>query len=326
MARPDLAANLEPTDKAYVTACQREERAGSWRRIRAATAVMVLLLSVGGATATYARWFPVVDAAAHRLINMRGDLSKAGQVFRDCLSCPEMVVIPAGSFMMGSPESDRDARAHERPQRKITIGQAFAVAKFEVTFEQWDICFLAGACTEKGGDQGWGRGNRPAINVSWDDAQQYLKWLSGVTRQTFRLLTEAEWEYAARGGKTTRFSWGDDPGENNANCDVCKSQWDNKQTAPIGSFKPNDFGLYDMHGNVWEWVHDCYDEKAYASAPKDGTPAKEPVKCGYRVLRGGSWANLPGYLAAAFRSSTEPVNRTDVIGFRVARVLSPASP
>jgi formylglycine-generating enzyme required for sulfatase activity len=324
MARPDLAANLEPTDKAYLTACQREERTASWRRVRAAAAVLILLLGIGGATATQARWLPILDAAAHKLINMRTDLAKAGEAFRDCSSCPEMVVVRAGSFMMGSPESDKDAQASERPQREVTIGQAFAVSKFEITFDQWDACFLAGGCTEKGGDEGWGRGNRPAINVNWNDAQQYVTWVSGVTGQKYRLLTEAEWEYAARGGKTTRYSWGNDVGEGNANCDGCKSQWDNKQTAPVGSFKHNDFGLFDMHGNVWEWVQDCYDEKAYASAPRDGTAIKEPAKCESRVLRGGSWVNSPGNLRAASRGRLGPVGRVNVFGFRVARVLPPA--
>jgi formylglycine-generating enzyme required for sulfatase activity len=327
--RDGFKKRLEGVPVAYITACSRSEKAASWKRRSGYAVVAVLLAGVGGAGATYSRWFSSAEAVAYRIINMRTDLSKAGTVFRDCSACAEMVVIPAGSFIMGSPESDKTSGKEERPQHKVTIAQQFAVSKFEITFDQWDACFLAGGCTEKNEDRGFGRGNRPAINVSWNAAQQYVKWVSGVTGQTYGLLTEAEWEYAARGGKTTRYSWGDEAGEGNANCDGCKSQWDNKQTAPVGSFKPNDFGLYDMHGNVWEWVQDCYDEKAYATAPNDGSAVTDKPGC-VRVLRGGSWRVSAGNLRAADRSRSPPddtfstVNGDAIYGFRVARVLPPA--
>ncbi|KAB2943700.1 MAG: formylglycine-generating enzyme family protein [Hyphomicrobium sp.] len=236
-----------------------------------------------------------------------------------------MVVIPAGSFMMGSPEADKDARDDERPQHKVIIAKAFAVSRFEVTFAEWNACVDAGGCAHRPSDQGWGQGARPVINVSWDDiTKQYLPWLNRVTGQAYRLLTEAEWEYAARAGTMTRYSWGDDLGENNANCNGCKSRWDNEQTAPVGSFNPNDFGLYDMHGNVWEWVQDCYNENAYATAPTDGSAAPDEPNCS-RVLRGSSWLGNPRSMHAAFRNGIYADYRFKGYGFRVARVLPAAT-
>ena len=136
-------------------------------------------------------------------------------------------------------------------------------------------------------DRGWGRGNRPVINVSWKDAQSYVRWLSQRTGHRYSLPSESEWEYVARAGTDTRYSWGDEIGRNRANCDGCGSRWDDEQTAPVGSFSPNAWGVHDMHGNVWEWVEDCWND-SYVGAPSDGS-AWESGECGYRVLRGGSW-------------------------------------
>jgi len=212
-----------------------------------------------------------------------------GQTFRDCTDvCPEMVVVPASTA--GS---------------KVSIPQPIAVGKFEVTFAEWDACVAGGGCKHKPVDRGWGRGKQPVIDVSWDDAtNEYLPWLSKKTGKTYRLLTEAEWEYAARAGTTTKYFWGDDIGKGNANCVGCGSQWDNKQTAPVGSFKSNAFGLYDMHGNVWEWCEDKYDASTSS-----------------RVLRGGSWNDFPDVLRSAFRYSFLPGVRISFIGFRLARTL-----
>ena len=135
----------------------------------------------------------------------------------------------------------------------------------------------------------WGRGNRPAIDVSWHEAQAYVAWLSEKTGKRCRLLSESEWEYAARAGAATRYSWGDGIGRNRANCSGCGSRWDDRQTAPVGSFAANGFGLHDMHGNVWEWVADCWNG-SYAGAPSDGS-ARESGNCSRRVLRGGAWYN-----------------------------------
>ena len=240
-----------------------------------------------------------------------------GTAFRDCTECPEMVVVPAGSFMMGSDES-----SSEIPRHRVTIAKPFAVGKYEVTFAEWDACVAAGGCGgHRPGDEGWGRGRWPVINVSWDDAKAYVRWLNRKTGKQYRLPSEAEWEYAARAGTTTRYSWGDDIGRNRANCDGCGSRWDNEQTAPAGSFRANVFGLHDVHGNVWEWVEDCWSGN-YLGAPADGS-AWESGDCSRRVLRGGSWDNRPWFLRSASRSGDGAGNRNDGSGFRVARTLDP---
>jgi formylglycine-generating enzyme required for sulfatase activity len=159
------------------------------------------------------------------------------------------------------------------------------------------------------------------INVSWNDAKEYAAWLAKKTGKSYRLLSEAEWEYAARAGTATKYYWGDDIGEGNANCIGCGSQWDSKQTVPVGSFKPNALGLYDMAGNVWQWVEDCWYDN-YNGAPKDGSPAIEISGC-RRVLRGGSWLNVPQLLRAARRDMYNSGIRFAIIGFRVARTLTP---
>jgi len=250
---------------------------------------------------------------------------RPGQAFSDALSSggqgPELVVIPSGSFRMGC-VSGQDCTDAEFPVHDVTIPQAFAVSKYEVTFEDWDRCVALGGC---GGyrpdDEGWGRGRRPVIYVSWDDAQEYVSWLSRQTGQTYRLLSEAEWEYVARAGSTTAYSWGAAIGSNRANCDGCGSQWDNRQTAPAGSFAANAFGVHDMHGNVWEWVEDCWNE-GYAGAPADGN-AWRSGECSERVLRGGSWLDLPRNLRSANRVRNTTGSRLSYYGFRVARTLTP---
>jgi len=229
-----------------------------------------------------------------------------------------MIVIPAGRFSMGSPDDD-DARANERPRHVATIVNPIAISKFEATFDEWDACFAAGACPRV--PDRWGRGQMPAINVSWNDAKQYAAWLSRVTGKPYRLLTEAEWEYAARAGAVTRYSWGDGPDEREANCDGCGSRWDLRQPAPVGSFKPNAFGLYDMQGNVWEWVEDAWHDN-YDGAPEVGS-GWTTGDLDYRVARGGSWRNETSLVRAAVRDKRNVHVRFDTLGFRVARTLSP---
>jgi formylglycine-generating enzyme required for sulfatase activity len=172
--------------------------------------------------------------------------------FKECSDCPQMIVVPAGSFTMGSPANERGwRRDFEGPQHRVNLPRQFAVGQFEVTFDEWDACVVDSGCNGyKPSDQGWGRGRQPVINVTWNDAKAYVAWLSNKTGQTYRLLTEAEYEYATRAGTTTAYPWGDEIGKNNANCSACGSQWDRKQTAPVGSFTANGFGLYDMVGNV----------------------------------------------------------------------------
>ena len=245
-----------------------------------------------------------------RRIALRIEGPKAGEQFTDCAECPEMVVVPAGSYRMGG-------------QHQVTIGAPFAVGKYEVTFAQWDACVRGGGCPRGGDiakDRGWGRGRRPVIYVSWNEAQRYVRWLSGKTNKPYRLLSESEWEYAARAGTETAYSWGDEIGAGRANCGGCGSQWD-RQTAPVGSFAANAWGLHDMHGNVWEWVQDCWNQ-SYAGSPRDGS-AWLSGNCSERVLRGGSCNDLPSGLRAAVRSRFATGNRGNILGFRVARTLTP---
>ena len=233
---------------------------------------------------------------------------------------PEMVTIPAGRFRMGC-VSGQDCSDDEFPVHDVTIPQAFAVSKHEVTFAEWDACVLDGGCGRYRPDDYWGRGNRPVINVSWEDAQAYVSWLSSRTGERYRLLTEAEWEYVARAGSSTAYSWGNGIGSNRANCGGCGSQWDGDRTAPVGSFPANAFGVHDMHGNVWEWLEDCWNA-SYAGAPSDGSVWRSG-DCSGRVLRGGSWLNFPGGLRSASRYGLTTGLRYSYLGFRVARTLTP---
>ena len=247
--------------------------------------------------------------------------SPSGTMGRECADCPEMIVVPAGRFRMGDLSGSGDD--DERPVHEVTIAYPLAVGKYEVTFAEWDACVAGGGCTHQPDDKGWGRGTRPVINVSWDDAQEYVRWLSRETGKPYRLLSEAEWEYVARAGSTTQYPWGNDVGTNRANCDGCGSQWDDKNTAPVGSFQPNGFGLYDTAGNVWEWVEDCWND-SYAGAPRDGSAWTGGWfdECDGRVLRGGSWYVYPRFIRSAFRSRIDTVYHVDIVyGFRVARTL-----
>lgn len=247
---------------------------------------------------------------------------KPKNTFKECTNCPEMMVVPSGSFTMGSPASEPGHQDDESPQHQVTIAKPFAVAKFTVTFDEWDACVTDGGCgAYSPKDAGWGRGRRPVINVSWDDAKAYVAWLSKRTGKPYRLLSESEWEYATRAGTTTPYYWGNEIGKNNANCIGCGSQWDKKQTAPVGSFKPDKFGLYDMLGNVEQWVEDCY-RGSYDGAPADGSEAMMSGYCTYRILRGGSWRSDPQSLRAAIRDWIVPDHRSDTVGLRVARALN----
>jgi formylglycine-generating enzyme required for sulfatase activity len=248
---------------------------------------------------------------------------KPKQAFRECAKdCPEMIVIPAGSFRMGSPATEKGRNDNEE-QHEVVIPTRFAVSRFVVTFADWDACVSVGGCPQEGraGDRGWGRGTRPVIYVSWEDAQAYVAWLTRMTGKAYRLLSEAEWEYAARAGSRTAYFWGEEIGKNNANCSGCGSQWDRRQTSPVESFKPNDFGLHDMAGNVWQSVQDCYHGN-YDGAPDDGS-AWISGDCGFRMVRGGSLVSSPGRLRSAWRGSVTTGFRDYYLGFRVGRTLLP---
>lgn len=261
-------------------------------------------------------WFPQtpLTAAKERALDAKHE-------FQECARCPLMVVLPAGEFLMGSPPDETDRKGDEGPRHRVTIPRAFAVGKFSVTFAEWDACVAEGGCqsTKAPSDQGWGRDKRPVINVSWNDAQEYIAWLNKTTGKNYRLLSEAEWEYAARANSTSRFWWDDDIGRRWANCAGCGTQWDNKQTAPVGSFVANPFGLHDMSGNVWQWVQDCWNA-SYNSAPANSLPWTSG-DCSSGVLRGGSWHSLPQYLRSAVRFGITKNFRDGDIGFRIARTL-----
>jgi formylglycine-generating enzyme required for sulfatase activity len=252
-----------------------------------------------------------------------------GETFQDCANCPEMVVIPPGSFMMGSTDADirqvvseggkREFYTDELPRHHVSVEQALAVGKYEVTFSQWDACVLAGGCRHRPEDEGWGRGSRPVINVSWGDAQEYVRWLSREAGHEYRLLSEAEWEYAARAGTQTARYWGDGIGLNNANCDGCGNRQDARQTTPAGSFAPNGFGLHDMLGNVWEWAQDCYHD-SYSGAPAYSIVWQGTRGCP-RVLRGGSLVYLPRDVRSANRGRDDTGNGYRDYGFRVSRAV-----
>ena len=251
-----------------------------------------------------------------------------GQRFRDCAECPEMVVVPSGSFLMGVPESEEGSEDDERPVHAVAV-QSFAAGVYEVTFAEWDACVAGGGCVGRQRDEGWGRGRRPVINVSWHHAQLYVQWLSGRTGRRYRLLSESEWEYVARAGTTGPFHTGGTISPDQANYDGrCYYPpsgdyvwW--RQTVPVGSFPPNAFGLYDVHGNVWEWVQDCWNG-SYQGAPSDGG-AWESGNCAYRVLRGGSWINRPWLIRSANRHWDVDFSgfNSVLVGFRVARTLAP---
>jgi formylglycine-generating enzyme required for sulfatase activity len=247
-----------------------------WTLLGAGAAVILLALAALQAGSLLRPWFDVIrkhDGEVH--------------TFRECDKCPEMAVVAAGSFMMGSTATEAGRYGDEDPRHEVTVAE-FALGRTEVTFDEWDACVADGGCNKyEPNDQGWGRGRRPVINVSWDDAQAYVSWLSrkaglreGVSRP-YRLPSEAEWEFAARGGTQTPFPWGVD--------------WDSRlangadsvgRTTDAASYSANPTGFYDMIGNVWEWVEDCWHD-SYTGAPKDGSAWVDKGSCTARVVRGG---------------------------------------
>lgn len=236
-----------------------------------------------------------------------------GELFRDCDNCPELVVVPPGDFVMGSNETP-----YEKPEHPISIRKPFAIGRREVTFAEWDQCADAGACKARPDDHGWGRGDRPVINVSWEDAKLFVAWLSQKTGQKYRLPSEAEWEYAARAGTKTPFWWGREVGAGRAQCDTCGSPT-KQRIVPAGSFRPNGFGLYDTSGNAAEWVEDCWND-SYRNAPKDGSPWTSG-DCRLRVLRGGNFLSKASDVRSPARFRYDVDVRYYANGFRVAREL-----
>lgn len=235
-----------------------------------------------------------------------------GNYFRECVFCPDMAALQGGSFVMGSPADERSRQDTELLARESMIPYRFAIGTREVTYEQWDACVDAGGC-RPAADPGWGRGKRPVVNISWGDAQDYVTWLSLQTGHEYRLPTEREWEYAARAGASTPFSFGSSVNPQQANFNGKYGYGDASglyrgRTTPVASFAPNAFGLFDMHGNVWEWTSECWQQE-------------QADACGARVLKGGAWNTGGWRLRAGHRIAGNAEARDFDNGFRVARTL-----
>jgi formylglycine-generating enzyme required for sulfatase activity len=231
---------------------------------------------------------------------------------RDCEGCPELTLIPAGTFEMGANE----LYEFEKPVHAVTIRNGFYMGLREVTFEEWDACVDQGGCSHRPNDRNLGRGKRPVTDIHWNDANAYLAWLSTKTGRKYRLPSEAEWEYAARGGAATVYPWGATMVKERANCVGCNDPT-RRQAVEVGQYPANGFGLYDMAGNAAEWVADCWSD-SYRATPRDGSASNAPG-CRERVLRGGSFNNDPRYLRSAARFKYEADVRFYTNGFRVVR-------
>jgi formylglycine-generating enzyme required for sulfatase activity len=308
------------------------------RKLAALAAVSLLALAVSWA------------ASAKKPSGSQAAL-KAGQTFKECRNCPEMIVVPAGRFEMGSPASEPERRDNEH-QQAVTIARPFALAKTAVTWDMWEACVRDRRCDGAAVDlalrtreedgkpdpnyKDWGRGTRPVVGVSWFDAQAFAGWLNWKTGEddAYRLPSEAEWEYAARAGSATAFPWGDKidydhgnfgddgpgPGPSPNGKVEGRDVW-GAETSPVASFPPNAFGLYDMHGNVFEWTEDCY-EADRAHAPADGSADREG-NCANRVFRNGTFLSHPYMQRSARRGAPYPATRRgrNYLGFRVAKTL-----
>lgn len=333
LERPDLAASLDALDRRYLGACRAKEEGERWKARRAA--VLAAALVIGSAAVVIYkdallgawRWYSQVvpyrsaNFDPHVLSADRERQLASGQALRECkTACPEMIVVPAGGFSMGSPAGEPERYENEGPQRAVTIARRLAVSRTAVTFDEWNACAAMNAC-RPADSAGFGEGTRPVINIGWNDAKSYVAWLSQMTGRTYRLLSEAEWEYAARAGATTAYYWGEDVGDGNAVCDGCGSEWDSLSTAPVAQLKPNAFGLFDMAGNVYQWVEDCAHD-TYEGAPRDGAAWVEKGDCGKRMARGGSWADVARFARSAARMTLEADVQSKVLGFRVARELN----
>lgn len=267
------------------------------------------------------------------------------QIFQDLIEGPEMVVLPSGSFWMGSEKDSAHHFGDERPLHQVCIGYQFALGKYPVTFAEWDACVASGGVSHMPEDEGWGREKRPVINVSWNDAQDYAAWLNrklGISLDDpcrYRLPSEAELEYACRAGTTAFYNTpGGKLSPNDATYDASERDSSDlspeagkkhDRTTPVGIYAPNPWGLYDMHGNVWVWAQDRYEE-SYRGAPMDGSAWEAASGSGScwtninyeaRVLRGGCWGNSAHGLRSARRYASPPFVRLNNIGFRLAKTL-----
>ena len=234
--------------------------------------------------------------------------------FKECERCPEMVVIPSGKINY----KDIIVAGSKSEFNQIIIDKPFAMSIFEITWSQWLECVKQKVCKKIPSDQGWGKSDLPIINISWFDAKDYISYLNQITDGNYRLPTEQEWQYAARSNTKSKFWWGNTLKKNYANCRVCGTKWDGKQSSPVGSFKPNNFGLYDMNGNVWEWTSDCWLGKNGKKLQKD----KTKNSCENRVIKSGSWYYIPKLITPEARSKFPSNLSSYNIGFRVVKDLN----
>lgn len=302
-----------------------------WKKIVVVSAAL-LLAACGEQQAN-------IPPAAEQTVQVGGRTLKPGDTFRDCDTCPELVVIPAGRFNMGSPATEPGHSPDEQPQHVVTFAKPFAVGKFEVTRGEYTAFATAtnavptpGCFYFNGTEQvvdlerswqapGYEQSERdPVVCLDWDEMRAYLQWLSLRTGAEYRLLTEAEFEYVARAGTTTARPWGADIGRGNANCDGCGTEFDAKRTSPAGTFKANAFGAHDMLGNAWERLEDCWHD-TYTQAPADGRAWTVGGNCSQRVTRGGAWLSDAPDVRSALRNWDLATNRKYTLGFRVARSL-----
>lgn len=279
----------------------------------AVVAALVMLPHSSVAQGVYPEQIKPVDIPKAPVI-APGTKLKPGDMFRDCETCPEMVVVPAGIFVMGSKQ-----HKSEQPVRIMRVRKPFAIGRFETLHAEWQACLDGGGCTHKPDDHNWGTVRKPVINVSHDMVHGFAQWLTKITGHTYRLPSEAEWEYAARAGSKANYWFGDLVGENEVNCRKCGSPWSGIGNAPVGSFKPNPWGLYDMHGNAFEWVEDCWHEN-YEGAPK-GLEAWVEPGCQFRVIRGGSWYYYSRMARSANRQKNPGAVKSYWLSFRLVREL-----
>jgi formylglycine-generating enzyme required for sulfatase activity len=324
------SSDISEVDQNFILQSARSSKRRKMQ-IQATVGVLIIAISCGVISwlnESYLRerwrWFTVIrpymeEQVRPYVLNREKERSlRSLDTFRECAkNCPEMVVVPEGSFMMGSSTEDLFHPLDEMPPHEVKIETPFAVSKFEVTFDDWDACVLYGDCSPRNNQND--RSGRPVTYISLNDAQMYASWLSKMTGKNYHLLSEAQWEYAARAGSSTAYPWGNDMVKGKANCGQCGNEGDGKGTMPVGSFPPNAFGLHDMHGNVWEWVADCYVED-YENAPANGSTRLDG-NCSQRVVRGGSWVNWTQDVRSAKRGVFDPGISGPNIGFRLARSL-----
>ncbi|MGO4715082.1 formylglycine-generating enzyme family protein [Bradyrhizobium sp. 2TAF24] len=248
--------------------------------------------------------------------------------FKECPECPEMVVVPKGSFMMGTPANEVDRNKGEDPVHRVTLTRSFAVGRFAISFDEWDACLADGGCNgRRGDDHGFGRGRMPAHGLSYTDAQAYLAWLSKKTGRTYRLPSESEREYVTRAGTTTPFWFGKTVGPQDANYDASIPYAGgprgerSKGPRPVDSYAPNPFGLYQVHGNVYEWTQDCYNKRYTEDTPADGAPWLEG-DCSRRMVRGGEWGWSANIMRSGARNDSRADSGAGPYGFRVVRDLN----